>query len=81
MARLPFVVLNRPFTAWKAARAPIVARLDAARERLAHNIQTAALDGFVGTDEVMRRWEAGQRRAGVTAVLNRAAALELMIEL
>ena len=58
---------------WKAARAPIVARLDAARERLATSTQTTALDGFVGTLEEMRtRWEwcnVSQRRAVVTAVL------------
>ncbi len=58
---------------WKAARAPIVARLDAARERLATSTQTTALDGFVGTlEEMGARWEwcnVSQRRAVVTAVL------------
>ncbi|MGH3798478.1 MAG: recombinase family protein [Pseudonocardiaceae bacterium] len=60
---------------WKAARAPIVARLDAARERLATSTQTNALDGFVGSyDEMLVRWEAAnlsQRRAVVTAVLEK----------
>lgn len=60
---------------WKAARAPIVARLDAARERLAATTQTTALTGFTGTLEEMRtRWDAGnvsQRRAVTTAVLNK----------
>jgi DNA invertase Pin-like site-specific DNA recombinase len=58
---------------WRAARAPIVARLDAARERLATSTQTTALDRFVGTLEEMRAyWEwcnVSQRRAVVTAVL------------
>jgi site-specific DNA recombinase len=58
---------------WRAARAPIVARLDAARERLATSTQTTALHGFVGTLEEMRaRWEwcnVSQHRAVVTAVL------------
>ncbi|MFZ0118240.1 MAG: recombinase family protein [Pseudonocardiaceae bacterium] len=58
---------------WKIARAPVVVRLDAARERLAASTQTTALDGFVGTLEEMRaRWEwcnVSQRRAVVTAVL------------
>ncbi|MGH3722043.1 MAG: zinc ribbon domain-containing protein [Pseudonocardiaceae bacterium] len=58
---------------WKAARAPIVARLDAARERLATSTQTTALEGFVGTlEEMGARWEwcnVSQRRAVVTAVL------------
>jgi site-specific DNA recombinase len=58
---------------WKAARGPIVARLEAARTRLATGTQTTALHGFVGTLEEMRaRWEwcnVSQRRAVVTAVL------------
>jgi site-specific DNA recombinase len=58
---------------WKAARTPIVARLDAARGRLAQSTQTTALDGFVGTlEEMGARWEwcnVSQRRAVVTAVL------------
>ena len=58
---------------WKAARAPIVARLDAARERLATSTQTTALDGFIGTlEEMGARWEwcnVSQRRAVITAVL------------
>ena len=60
-------------TEWKAARAPIVARLDAARERLATSTQTTVLTGFTGTLEEMRtRWDAAnisQRRAVITAVL------------
>lgn len=60
---------------WKAARARIVARLDAARERLAQSTQTRALDTFVGTVEEMRtRWDTAnvsQRRAVVTAVLEK----------
>ena len=63
---------------WKAARGPIVARLDAARERLATSTQTTALDGFMGTLEEMRaRWEwcnVSQRRAVVTAVLESVVA-------
>jgi site-specific DNA recombinase len=62
-------------TEWKAARTPIVARLDAARERLATSTQTTALDGFVGTlEEMGARWEwcnVSQRRAVITAVLER----------
>jgi site-specific DNA recombinase len=58
---------------WKAAKAPIVARLDAARERLATSTQTTALDGFIGTlEEMGTRWEwcnVSQRRAVVTAIL------------
>jgi site-specific DNA recombinase len=58
---------------WKAARAPIMGRLDAARERLATSTQTTALDKFMGTLEEMRaRWEwcnVSQRRAVATAVL------------
>jgi site-specific DNA recombinase len=58
---------------WKAARVPIVARLDAARERLATSTRTTALEGFVGTlEEMGARWEwcnVSQRRAVVIAVL------------
>jgi site-specific DNA recombinase len=50
-----------------------VARLDAARQRLAQSTQTSALDGFIGTyEEMLGRWERAnnsQRRAVVTAVL------------
>jgi DNA invertase Pin-like site-specific DNA recombinase len=60
---------------WKAARTPIVARLDAARERLATSTQTTALEGFVGTvQDMAARWEASntsQRRAVITAVLEK----------
>jgi site-specific DNA recombinase len=60
---------------WKAARAPIVARLDAARERLAQSAQTNAITGFVSTYEEMRaRWDAdnnSQRRAVVSAALDK----------
>jgi hypothetical protein len=60
---------------WKAARAPIVARLAAARARLAESTQTTALESFVGPLLNMRgRWDAAnvsQRRAVVTAVLER----------
>lgn len=60
---------------WKAARGPIVARVDAARQRLATSTQTNTLDGFVGTyPEMLSRWDAAnvsQRRAVVTAVLDR----------
>ncbi len=60
---------------WKAARAPIVARLDVARERLSRTTQSGALDGFVGSyDEMLARWETAnlsQRRAVVTAVLEK----------
>jgi DNA invertase Pin-like site-specific DNA recombinase len=60
---------------WKAARVPIVARLDAARERLAQSTQTGALATFVGTVEEMRaRWDVSnvsQRLAVVTAVLEK----------
>ncbi len=58
---------------WKAARTPIVARLDAARAQLAQGTGTNALDGFVGTFAKMTdRWESSntsQRRAVITAVL------------
>jgi site-specific DNA recombinase len=60
---------------WKAARAPIVARLDAARQRLTTSTQTTALDEFVGTSEdMLARWDAAnvsQRRAVITAVLEK----------
>jgi len=60
---------------WNAARAPIDARLEAARAQLASSTQTTALEGFVGTVEQMQRhWDAAnvsQRRAVVTAVLER----------
>lgn len=60
---------------WRAARAPIAARLQAARARLAASTQTTALQGFVGTLEEMRnRWDAGnlsQRRALIMALLER----------
>lgn len=62
-------------TEWRAARAPIVARLDTAREQLAHGTQTTALHAFVGTyEEMLGRWERAnnsQRRAVVTAVLDK----------
>jgi hypothetical protein len=60
---------------WRAARVPIQARLDAARQRLAQSTQTTALDAFVGTyEEMAARWERGnvsQRRAVLTAVLEK----------
>jgi hypothetical protein len=60
---------------WRAARAPIQARLDATRQRLTQSTQTTALDAFVGTHEEMdARWEQGnvsQRRAVLTAVLEK----------
>jgi hypothetical protein len=60
---------------WRAARGPIVARLDAARERLATSTQTTALTGFTGTlDEMLARWTSAntsQRRAVITAVLEK----------
>jgi site-specific DNA recombinase len=60
---------------WKAARSPVVARLEAARARLAQSTQTTALDSFVGpVQEMARRWELGnlsQRRAVLTAVLDK----------
>jgi site-specific DNA recombinase len=60
---------------WKAARAPIVVRLDAARERLERSSQTSVLDGFLGTvEEMQQRWEnsnTSQRRAVVAAVVER----------
>jgi site-specific DNA recombinase len=64
---------------WKAARGPIMARLDAARERLAHSTQTNALDGFAGIcEEMLTRWDAynnSQRRAVVSAALEGGRAL------
>lgn len=58
---------------WKAARAPVVVRLEAARSRLSRNSRTTALDSFVGTwEEMSSRWElsnTSQRRAVVTAVV------------
>jgi hypothetical protein len=60
---------------WKAARAPIVARLGAARERLAAGTGTRALSGFIGTaEEMCTRWDVAnlsQRRAVITAVLEK----------
>jgi hypothetical protein len=60
---------------WRAAREPITARLNAARQRLATSTKTTALDGFVGTaEEMTRRWELAnlsQRRAIITAVMER----------
>ncbi|MBV8540058.1 MAG: recombinase family protein [Pseudonocardiales bacterium] len=60
---------------WRAARGPIVVRLDAARERLATSTQTTALDGFVGTyEDMLARWtgaNVSQRRAVITAVLEK----------
>jgi site-specific DNA recombinase len=58
---------------WKAARSPIVARLEAARAQLAASTQTSALEGFVGSlEDMTARWEnfnTSQRRAVVTALL------------
>jgi hypothetical protein len=60
---------------WKAARAPIAARLESLRRQLSQTTQTNALDSFIGPMEVMRtRWETSnisQRRAVVTAVLEK----------
>src|SRR5918998_1222575 len=60
---------------WKAARTPIVARLAAARTRLAESTRTGALDGFVGAlEEMQARWAAAnvsQCRAVVAAVLDK----------
>ena len=60
---------------WKAARTPIVARLERSREQLACSTQTNALDGFAGTLEEMRaRWDAAnvsQRRAALAAVVEK----------
>jgi hypothetical protein len=66
---------------WKAARSPIVARLEAARARLAASTQTSALEGFVGSlEDMTARWEncnsnTSQRRAVVTAVLEKVMVL------
>jgi DNA invertase Pin-like site-specific DNA recombinase len=58
---------------WKAAREPIIARLDAARARLAQSTGTTALDNFIGTyAEMADRWESSntsQRRALISAAL------------
>jgi hypothetical protein len=60
---------------WKAARSPIVARLEAARAQLAASTQTSALEGFVGSlEDMAARWEifnTSQRRAVVTALLEK----------
>ena len=60
---------------WKAARSPIVARLEAARAQLAASTQTSALEGFVGSlEDMTARWETcntSQRRAVVTALLEK----------
>jgi len=60
---------------WKAARTPIVARLEAARAQLAATTQTSALQGFVGSyDDMVTRWDAAntsQRRAVLTAALEK----------
>ncbi|MGH4020345.1 MAG: hypothetical protein ACRDT0_14145, partial [Pseudonocardiaceae bacterium] len=58
---------------WRAMRAPIVARLDAARARLARTSHTNALDAFTGPlPDMQKRWEdmnTSQRRAVVKAVV------------
>jgi hypothetical protein len=60
---------------WKAARAPIMARLEAARKRLERSSQTSVLDGFIGTmEEMQQRWEnsnTSQRRAVVVAAVEK----------
>jgi site-specific DNA recombinase len=60
---------------WKAARAPIIARLEGARAQLTTSTQTTALAGFLGTpEEMQRRWErsnVSQRRAYLLAVLEK----------
>jgi hypothetical protein len=60
---------------WKAARSPIVARLEAARAQLAASTQTSALDGFVGSlEDMTAHWQTfntSQRRAVITAVLEK----------
>jgi DNA invertase Pin-like site-specific DNA recombinase len=60
---------------WRAAREPITARLNAARQRLATSTKTTALDAFVGSaEEMTRQWELAnlsQRRAIITAVMER----------
>jgi site-specific DNA recombinase len=69
---------------WKAARGPIVARLDAARQRLAQSTQTSALDGFIGTyEEMLGRWERAnnsQRRAVINAVLEKVIVQPAVID-
>ncbi|MQA14978.1 MAG: recombinase family protein [Pseudonocardiaceae bacterium] len=56
---------------WKAARTPILARLEKARAVLSRQSQTSALEGFHGPlDFMQERWAAmntSQRRAVVTA--------------
>jgi hypothetical protein len=60
---------------WKAARTPIVTRLEAARSQLAQCTQTTALGGFVGPlEDMAQRWDRAnnsQRRAIVTAALDK----------
>jgi site-specific DNA recombinase len=60
---------------WKAARSPIVARLEAARAQLAASTQTSALEGFVGSlEDMTARWSAfniSQRREVVTTALEK----------
>ncbi len=60
---------------WRAAREPIAARLEGARQRLVQSTQISALDGFIGTaEEMVRRWADGnlsQRRAVITGVLEK----------
>jgi site-specific DNA recombinase len=62
-------------TEWKAARSPIVARLEAARAQLAASTQTSALEGFVGSlEDMTARWSAfniSQRREVVTTALEK----------
>ncbi len=68
---------------WRAARGPIVARLDAARERLATSTQTTALHGFVGTyADMLARWigaNVSQRRAVITAGLEKVMVHPAMV--
>lgn len=60
---------------WKAARSPIVARLEVARAQLAASTQTSALEGFVGSlEDMTARWSAiniSQRREVVTTALEK----------
>jgi hypothetical protein len=60
---------------WKSARLPILARLEAARARLAQSTQTTALDSFVGpVEDMLARWtgvNVSQRRAVISAVLEK----------
>ncbi|MGH3547084.1 MAG: recombinase family protein [Pseudonocardiaceae bacterium] len=62
-------------TGVRLARAPIVARLEVARHRLAQSTQGNALESFIGTvAEMKRRWETSnlsQRRAVITAALEK----------